>query len=110
VLKDRFQSGEEFKCLNFHPNVLLLGRDSSVSIATGWSGDQVPVGAKFPASMQTGPGDHPASCTVGTGSLFPGVKRLGRAGDHPPPYRPRLNPKFHVRGVLYRDSNRMKSP
>jgi len=32
------------------------------------------VGARFFAPVQTGPGAHPASCTMGTGS-FPGVKR-----------------------------------
>jgi len=29
--------------------------------------------ARFSTPVQTGPGDHPASCTMGTGS-FPGVK------------------------------------
>ena len=33
---------------------------------------------------QTGPGAHPASYTMGTGSLFPGQKRPGRGVDHPP--------------------------
>jgi hypothetical protein len=33
--------------------------------------------------FRTGPGAHPASCTMGTGSL-PGVKRPGRGVDHPP--------------------------
>jgi hypothetical protein len=32
-----------------------------------------PVGAKFSAPVQTGPGAHPASYTMGTGS-FPGVE------------------------------------
>jgi len=31
------------------------------------------VGARFSASVQTGPGAHSASCTMGTGS-FPRVK------------------------------------
>jgi len=31
------------------------------------------VEARFSAPVQTGPGAHPASCTMGTGS-FPGVK------------------------------------
>jgi len=36
--------------------------------------------------LQTGPGAHQASCTMGTGS-FPGGKvRPGRAADHSPPY------------------------
>jgi hypothetical protein len=39
---------------------------------------------RFSAPVQTGPGAHPASCTMGTGS-FTGVKRLGRGVDHPPP-------------------------
>jgi hypothetical protein len=48
------------------------------------SGDRIPVGARFFAPVQTGPGAHPASCTMGTGS-FPGVKRSGRGADYPPP-------------------------
>ena len=39
--------------------------------------------ARFFAPVQTGPGAHPASYTMGTGS-FSGVKRLGRGVDHPP--------------------------
>jgi len=31
------------------------------------------VGVRFFAPVQAGPGTHPASCTMGTGS-FPGVK------------------------------------
>jgi hypothetical protein len=42
------------------------------------------VGARFFAHVQTGPGAHPASCTMGTGS-FPGVKRPVHNADHPPP-------------------------
>jgi hypothetical protein len=41
------------------------------------------VGVRFFAHVQTGPGAHPASCTMGTGS-FPGVKRPERVADHPP--------------------------
>jgi hypothetical protein len=37
------------------------------------SGDRIPLGARFSAPVQTGPGAHPASCTMGTGS-FPGVE------------------------------------
>ena len=40
-------------------------------------------GARFSAPVQTGPGSHPASYTMDTGS-FPGVKRPGRGADHPP--------------------------
>ena len=38
-------------------------------LRAGWSGDRIPVGAKFSATVQTGPGAHPASCTMGTGSF-----------------------------------------
>jgi len=42
------------------------------------------VGAGFSAPVHNGPGAHPASYTVGTGS-FLGVKRPGRGVDHPLP-------------------------
>jgi len=42
------------------------------------------VEARFSAPVQTGPGAHPASYSMGTGSL-PGGKRPGRGVDHPPP-------------------------
>ena len=42
------------------------------------------MGASFSAPVQTGPGAHPASCTMGTGS-FLGAKRPGRCVNHPPP-------------------------
>jgi hypothetical protein len=54
----------------------------------GRSADRFPLGAIFFAHVQTGPGVHPASCTMGTG-FFPGVKRLGRGVDHPPLLAPR---------------------
>ena len=53
------------------------GPGSSVGIATelraGRSGDRIPVRVSFSAPVQTGPGAHPASCTMGTVS-FSGVK------------------------------------
>ena len=53
------------------------GAGSVVGIATtlraGRSEDLIPMGARFSAPVQTGPGAHPASCTMGTGS-FPRVK------------------------------------
>ena len=56
----------------------------SDSLRAERSGDQIPVGARFSAPVQTGPGVHPASYKIGTGS-FPGVKRPGRGAGHPPP-------------------------
>ena len=62
---------------NFLLPCLLCGPGSSVVIATGYgldgSGDRIPVGARFSPSVQTGPGAHPATCTMGTCSLL-GVK------------------------------------
>src|SRR5215468_2552293 len=71
---------------------LARGPGSSVGIATelraGRSGDRIPVEARFFTHVRTGPGAHPASCTMGTGS-FLGVKRLGHGADHPPLLAPR---------------------
>jgi hypothetical protein len=66
-----------------------VGLDSTVGIAARYSlpgpGIESQWGGASFSTVQTGPGAHPASCTVGTGS-FPGVKWPGRGVDHPPPY------------------------
>ena len=41
------------------------------------------MGERFSAPVQTGPGVHPVSYTMGTGSV-PEVMRPGRGVDHPP--------------------------
>jgi hypothetical protein len=41
-------------------------------LLAGRSGDRILAGARFSAPVQTGPGVHPAPCTMGTGS-FPQV-------------------------------------
>jgi hypothetical protein len=55
----------------------LCGPGSVVGITTGYrldgSGIESCWGARFSAPVQTGPGAHPASCTMGT-RFFPGVK------------------------------------
>jgi len=57
-------------------HVCLDGPDSSVGIATGYGLDSLGIKSKveagFSAPVQTGPGAHPASYTMGTG-YFPGV-------------------------------------
>jgi hypothetical protein len=67
---------------------LVRGPGNSVGIATGYGLDGPGIesrwGRDFSHTSRPGPGAHPASCTVGTGS-FPGVKRPGRGADHPPP-------------------------
>jgi hypothetical protein len=69
-------------------HILLSGLGSSVSIATGYGLDSPGIesrwGERFFAHVQTGPGVHPASRTMGTG-YFPGVKWPGNGADHPPP-------------------------
>jgi hypothetical protein len=49
-----------------------------------FSGNRIPVKARFPVPLQTGPGAHPAFYTMVTVS-FPGIKRPERGIDHPLP-------------------------
>ena len=60
-----------------------MGRDSSVGIATCYvldgPGIESQQEARFSAPVQTGPGTHPASYTIDTGSFRP-----GRGLVHPP--------------------------
>ena len=60
-----FAGGTEEKC---GPGQLSRYSDS---VETGWSGDGIPVKAKFSAPFEAGPAAHPAS------SLFTGVKTAG---------------------------------
>jgi len=54
-------------------------------LRAGRSGDRISVDARFSALVQTGPGPHPSSCTMGTGS-FPGGKEWpGHDADPSPP-------------------------
>jgi hypothetical protein len=71
------------------------------SLQAGRSGDRILVEARFSAPVQTSPGAHPASCTMGTGS-FPGIRRTGRGVDHPPP--PSAEVKERVQLYLYTPS------
>ena len=92
--------------------IIFVGRDSSVGIATGYGLDcprsETRWGARFSAPVQTGPGAHPASYTMGTGS-FPGVKGSGRGVDHPHHLASRLKkeqsytstPPLGLRGSFY---------
>ena len=76
-------------CISFVTSLWarLVGRDSSVGIATRYCVDGPGIesrwGTRFSAPVQTGPGAHPASCTMGTGS-FPGLKRSGCGADQSP--------------------------
>ena len=76
-----------------------MGRDSSVGIATRYDLDGPGIesrwGAIFSAHVRTGPGAHPASCTMGTGSS-PGVNRPWRGLVHPPPSSAEVNERVEL--------------
>ena len=52
-------------------------------LRAGRSGDQISVGARFSATVQNGPGTHPASYTMSK-VCFPRVKRPERDVKHAP--------------------------
>ena len=68
VHRDKYLIIKPTRCTN-------CGPDSSAGIANNYGlddpGYRIPVGRDFPP-VQTGPGAHPASCTMGTWS-FPGA-------------------------------------
>jgi hypothetical protein len=74
------KNGQSYACQIREKNIVWC----SDLIRAGRSGDRIPVGAKFSAAVQTGPGAYLALCTMSTGS-FSGVKWPGRGVDHPPP-------------------------
>ena len=75
---------EKGNCSKLRSSAVLLLCLLGDSLLTGRSGDRIPLGARFSAPVQSGPGAHSSSYRMGTGS-FPGVKRPGRGFDHPPP-------------------------
>ena len=77
-----YSSGFNLSCASG----VICGPGISVGIATElWAGRSVIESRRRLdcPRLQTGPGTHPASCTMGTGS-FPGVKWAGRGIDQPP--------------------------
>jgi hypothetical protein len=56
------------------------------AVLTGWDGPGIEFrwGEIF-RTVQTSPGAHPVSFTMGSGFLYWGVKRPGRGVNHPPP-------------------------
>jgi hypothetical protein len=71
-----------------------MSRESVLDIATRHGLDDPGIesrwGSRFSASVHTGPGAYPASCTMGNGSPSRG-KRSGPEVEHPPHLVPRLN-------------------
>jgi hypothetical protein len=77
----KFLKDKEYKTLIiFHCVCLIFFRIPNTTLQL----QRIPVGVRFFAQVRTGPGAHPASCTMGTGS-FLGVKQLGHGANHPPP-------------------------
>ena len=66
-----------------------INRGYSDSLRAGRFGDRIPVEVRCSTPVQTGPGAHPASYTLGT-VTFPGRKRPGNGVNHPPHLEPRL--------------------
>ena len=67
----KIRSKEIFQC-----SATKVSRDSAIDIATRYGldgpGIEPPVGAKFSAPAQIGPGAHPDSCKMGTASTYLG--------------------------------------
>jgi len=61
-----------------------VGRDDD-SLRIGRSENRIVVGRDFSEHIQTGPGTHPSSRTMGTGSLSRRAKLSGHGVDHPHP-------------------------
>ena len=74
------------------------GRGSVVGIATTYGLDGPGIesrwGARFSAPVHTGPEAHPASCTLGTGSLSRGQSGQGVDVNHPPHVALRLKKEW----------------
>jgi hypothetical protein len=58
--------------VSYSTNVRMYLSTDLRSLGVGGSADQMPVGARFSSLLQTGPGSHPASYTMGSRSLSRG--------------------------------------
>ena len=79
--------------------ILIAGRDSSVGIANRYGlicqGIESRCRRDFPQPVQTRPGVHPASYTMGTASL-PGLKRPGRGVHHLPSFNSEVKERVEI--------------
>jgi len=76
--------------MNVH-DIMHLRTDNGFIFVLQWTSymgytvrDRIPVRARFSAPVQTGPGVHPASGTMGTGSFPGGKERPGGDADPSP--------------------------
>jgi hypothetical protein len=79
--------------IHIHHLILRRGQYSAVGTATRYGLDGLGIesrfGARYSAHVQTCPGAHPVSYTMGTGS-FQGVYWPERGDEHPPHLASRL--------------------
>ena len=76
-----------------------MSQNSSIgsdSLRDGWSGNLIPVKARFFAPAQTGRGAHPASYKIGTGSLSRWYSGRGVALTTHSHLRPRLKKEYFM--------------
>ena len=93
LARQRFCSFSQGLGFSYVPTMHVVCRDISVGTATHYALDVPGIESRrFSSSVQTGPGAHPASYAVGTGS-FPGLKLPRRGCDHKPQLEPRLKKK-----------------
>jgi hypothetical protein len=83
-MKWTFSTGFQWCYVSSNAGNLRLPEEISDSLWAGRSGDRIPVEARFFARVRTGPGAHPTSCRMRTGS-YPGVKAAGVYGSPPNP-------------------------
>jgi hypothetical protein len=75
-----------------------VDRGSAVGIAARYGlegAGSEPGGCEVFRTRQAGPGAHPASYTIGSGS-FPGVKQPGCRVDHLPPYNAEVKERVEI--------------
>ena len=76
-----------------------LGQYNLYSLWAERSGDRIPVGVRISAPVQTGPGAHPAFCTMGTGSLSREQSGQGVALTTHPHLQPMLKKKYSYTSI-----------
>jgi hypothetical protein len=84
-------SGLRLTLRNLHGGTEIAYNDL---LRVGWSGDRIPMVARFSASVQTGPGPHPTSYKLGTGS-FSAVTRPIDV-NHTPPSSAEIKERVNV--------------
>jgi len=76
IIDQLYKCTFHIKIIELNTILLLRGRNNAVGVVTGYGleilGIESRWRARFSAHAQTCPGDHPSSCTMGTGPLCQG--------------------------------------